>query len=169
MQKALGGMLDAIPLHGPELIRKWQAELNAYPDKLRDAMVQQHLAFFPLWGLQDRLEPRDATIWVHQVLVENAQNMLAILAGLNRLYFSTFQFKRMQRFVQKMEIVPVNFADRVEALFHTGATDAAQELEGLVDETLALVAQHMPHIDITRARSRIGWRHRAWEVQNLDR
>jgi hypothetical protein len=168
MQKALGGMQDAIPLHGEALIRKWQAELREYPDTLRDAMVQQHLAFFPLWGLHERIEPRDATIWVHQVLVENAQNLLALLAGLNRLYFSTFQFKRMQRFVNKMEIAPANFAERLEAVFHTGAADASQKLEGLVDETLALVAQHMPHIDITRAHSRIGWRHRAWQIQDLD-
>ena len=164
IQKALGGMQEALPLYGEALIRQWQSTLSQYPDALRDAMVREHLSFFPLWGLQDRLEVRDATIWVHQVLVENAYNLLAVLAGLNRRYFSNFQFKRMQRFVKTLQIVPVDFGQRTEALFHTRAEDAALELEKLVQETLDLLDQHMPHIDTKAARARIGWRHRAWDI-----
>ncbi len=166
-QKALGGMEEAIPLHGADLIQKWKTTLEQYPDALRDAMIQQHMAFFPLWGLQDRLEPRDATLWVHQVLVENSYNLLAVLAGLNRLYFSQFQFKRMHRYIDKMQIKPDNFAERIEQLFQSGAMDAAQQMEHLVDETLALVAEHAPHIDVTRGRARIGWRHLAWKIEEL--
>ena len=43
--------------------------------------------------------------------------LIAVLAGLNRLYFTTFQFKRTQRFIDEMDIKPDRLAQRIEALF----------------------------------------------------
>ncbi|HEV7235478.1 MAG TPA: hypothetical protein VGN15_04805, partial [Ktedonobacteraceae bacterium] len=75
-QKALSGMLEAIPLYGEELIQNWQTRLANYPDTLAQAMVKHHLAVFPVWGIQDRMTTRDATIWCYQLLVEGAYNIL---------------------------------------------------------------------------------------------
>src|SRR5262249_18535185 len=47
MQKALSGLLEAIPLHGGELIARWQARAAADPDTLAEAMVKAHLRFYP--------------------------------------------------------------------------------------------------------------------------
>ena len=161
-QKALGGMAEAIPLYGEDLIRKWQATLAAYPDALAMAMVQQHLVFYAVWGLLDRMEMRDATIWFNQMLVDNAHALLGTLAGLNHLYFSNFQFKRTRHFIEKMTIAPPNFADRLEALFHSYPANAAADLEVLVRETVGLVEAHMPQVDTTRARRRLGWKPERW-------
>lgn len=49
LQKAVEGILDGIPLHGPELIGGWWARAADYPDSLRRAMIERHWRFFPLW------------------------------------------------------------------------------------------------------------------------
>jgi predicted nucleotidyltransferase len=162
LQKALGGMLDALPLYGELLIRQWQAKLAAYPDALAQAMVRHHLAFFPLWGIQERMAVRDATIWMYQLLAETANNLLGVLAGLNRRYFSSFQFKRTQRFIAQLELVPPRLADRLEAAFHADLAVAVQIIEELVRETIALVEHHMPQIDTARIRQQLDWRQQPW-------
>ena len=144
-QKALQGVLDALPLHGDHLIAGWKTRLGAYPDALARRMVEHHLAFFPLWRVPDR----DATVWRMEETVKAAQNVLAVLAGLNRLYFSTFQFKRMRRFVAKMALAPTDLADRIERLFAPGS---AEELRRLIADTVALVEARMPEVDTGRVR-----------------
>jgi len=168
VQKALGGMAEAIPLYGEALVREWQAKLAAYPESLAEAMVQHHLAFYPLWGYHDRMRTRDATIWLTGMLVENAHALIGTLAGLNHLYFSSFQFKRTHHFVEKMSIAPPDFADRLEALFHADAATTAEQCAGLVGEVITLVEEHMPQIDTSRARRRLGWKPQGWTpVENM--
>lgn len=162
-QKALGGLLDALPLHGEELISSWQNRLADYPDALAQAMVNHYLNFFPLWGLQQRFASRDTTIWFYQQLVESAHHLLGILAGLNRRYYSPFQFKRTGRFIAHLDLAPPNLAERLEATFHLDPATSASLLEELVSETVALVEQQMPQIDTARARQWLGWRQQPWE------
>jgi hypothetical protein len=164
LQKALSGTLTCIPLFGDAWIEKWKAIARNYPDALALAMVEKHLNFFPLWGLQGRMSTRDATLWMQQSVLEGSHNILAILAGLNRVYFSTFQFKRMHDFVAELRIAPEDLAARIEALCHAPASVAASALEELVQETLALVRAHMPQVDTTKAGRRIGWRQKPWDI-----
>lgn len=163
LQKAFGGLLEAVPLYGEPLIRDWQAKLKAYPDTLAEAMVNHYLTFFPLWGLQERLAVRDATIWVHEMLVDIAQHLLGTLAGLNRCYYSPFQFKRLHRFAAQLELAPARFADRLDAIFSMDMVSAAGQAEELVRETVTLVEQHMPQIDTSRVRRRLDWRESSWQ------
>lgn len=165
MQKALSGILICIPLYGEELIQKWKAKAANYPDALAQAMVERHLQFFPLWGLQqDYFATRDATLWQHQILVEAAQNILGVLSGLNRLYYSTFQFKRMGKFIEKMNIVPDNLSLRLESLFHTPTYSAANVLQELVRETVELVELHMPQVDTSQVRQKLDSKRQAWKL-----
>lgn len=166
IQKALGGFEDAIPLYGGDLIAQWQQRLASYPDALREAMVRHSLAYPAIWALHDRLETRDGTIWRMEMMVSVAHNLLGTLAGLNRRYFSPFQFKRMHRYAEKLTIAPPDFADRLEAAFHSEPGAAELALEALARETVELVEQHMPQIDTSRARKRIGWRPQAWTMEN---
>jgi hypothetical protein len=160
--KALEGTLNCQALYGDESIARWQAQIRAYPDALAEAMVKKYLAFFPVWGLDHHFATRDATLWYYQIMVEAAQNLVGVLAGLNRLYFTTFQFKRTGRFVNAMTIAPDNLAARLELLFQTDRWQALAELERLVAETVALVEVHMPTVDTTPAKRRLGWRQTAW-------
>ncbi len=162
LQKALSGMLQAIPLHGELLVRQWQARLADYPEALARTMVEHYLAVFPLWGLQDYIASRDATIWVHEVLVETAHHLLGVLSGLNRQYYSSFQFKRLHHFVARLNITPPHFADRLEALFRADIATAAAHVEELVREMVRLVDEHMPQVDTSHLRAQLDWRHQAW-------
>lgn len=162
MQKAVGGTLDGIPLYGDELILGWKARAAAYPEGLARKMVETHLVVFPMWYVQARVGERDAVLWRYQILVEAVQNLLAVLAGLNRLYFSAFQPKRVGKLVARMAIAPQGLAGRLDALFALPVGEAALELERLVDEVTRLVQEHMPEVDVTAARARLGTRHQAW-------
>ena len=163
LQKALSGMLEAIPLYGEALVQQWQGTLSHYPDALAQAMVKHYLAIVPVWGIQERMQPRDATIWLNQLLVEASYHLLGILAGLNHLYYTSFQFKRMHHFIAQMEIAPPDLATRLEALFHSDIAIAATQLEKLVQEVVALVEQHMPEVDVSSLRNKIGWRQQSWQ------
>jgi hypothetical protein len=162
-QKALSGVLEAIPLHGELLVQLWQAKIAAYPDALARAMVNHYLNFFPLWGLRDSLLTRDATVWVQKMFTEAAENVLGVLAGLNHVYYSPFQLKRMHRLLGKMSIQPPRCGDRIDALFVGDVTKALAVFEPLVEETIGLVESYMPQIDTTRAKRRLGWRQTVWE------
>jgi hypothetical protein len=162
IQKAIQGMAEGTALHGESLFRGWQARLSEYPEALARAMVEKHLQFFPVWYLQGRLTSRDATLWLNQVMVESAQNLLAVLAGLNREYYSTFQFKRASRFIGKLRVAPPNLATRLESLFAGDRAAAIGELESLVGETISLVEALMPEIDTSGVRARLGQREQPW-------
>lgn len=163
IQKALSGMKEAIPLYGEPLIRQWQSKIASYPDALAEAMVKHFLTFFPVWGMSNYFMARDTTWWLHQILVEAEEHMLGVLAGLNHLYFSSFQFKRMHRFVRQMHILPADLAARLDALLYEEPATAIAHVKELVLEIVALVEQHMPAFDTTEVRKSLNFQHRAWE------
>jgi hypothetical protein len=51
-------------------------------------MVERHWNFFPLWYYGDAMAARDTELWRLDMLLDAAFNLLAVLAGLNRLYFA---------------------------------------------------------------------------------
>ena len=162
-QKALSGMLDCIPLHGEELIQKWKSRIANYPDELAKAMVAKHLDFFPIWAVGEQLDARDTTLFQHQICLEAGQNILGVLAGLNRLYYSTFQFKRMKQFIARMNIAPENFYVRLESIYHQEPLTVASQLKELVAETVELVELHMPEIDTSKVRRSLARQPRIWK------
>ena len=163
LHKAMSGTLECVAVHGEALIDRWKERIRAYPDGLARAMVEKRLQIFPVWYVQDALDGRDATLWHFQIRVETAYALLGILAGLNRLYFTTFQFKKMRRFVAEMRVKPERIADRLEELFQQTPAAAAKSLEELTGEVLALVEREMPDVDITRMQRRVGGRRPRWE------
>jgi hypothetical protein len=167
--KVMSGTLIGIPLYGEPLIQQWKARVANYPDGLARRMVEHYLKFVPIWGMQEKLARRDTTLWYHQILVESAQNLLGVLSGLNHLYYSTFQFKRMSRFIEQMEVAPENLAERLESLFHHEAPVAVDRLEVLVRETIKLVEIHMPQVDTSSAKRKIGWRQQPWKLSESNR
>ncbi len=163
IMKGMSGILIGIPLYGETLIQQWKAKVANYPDGLAQRMVEHYLKFFPIWGMQEKLARRDTTLWYYQILVESAQNLLGVLSGLNRLYYSTFQFKRMGKFIEQMSIAPTNLTSRLESLFRAEPHVAANQIEQLVRETLDLVDTYMPQVDTSSVRRKVGWRQQPWQ------
>jgi predicted nucleotidyltransferase len=161
LQKAVDGILDGIPLHGPELIERWRERAADYPDSLRRAMIERHWRFFPLWYVDRQVAERDALLWRQEILVNAAFDLLAVLAALNRLYFTRFQLKRMRKLVGRMRLAPPDLADRLERLVADGE-GAVRELERLVAETQALVVAELPDLEL-RLRQPVGARREPWD------
>lgn len=152
LQKVCSGLSDCLPLYGEPIIARWKARVADYPEPLAKAMVEQHLSFFAIWSSYSWLAPRDITPFLYQTLVEAVFNILGVLAGLNRLYFSSFQLKRTGQFVAKMKIAPPHLSERITQILRDPPENAVLVLKELVQETVALVEQEMPDIDTSRAR-----------------
>lgn len=163
LQKALLGMLDCIPVYGEKLISEWKSQIANYPPALAHKMVEKHLNFFPIWDLQEHLAARDTTLFQHQIRLEAGQNLLGVLAGLNRLYYSTFQFKRMKQFIAEMTVAPDNLYMRLESLYHQEPLSTANKLKELIAETVELVELHLPEIDTAKVRRSLERQQRIWK------
>lgn len=165
VHKELMGLGEGRPLYGDELIREWQARAATFPEGLRQAMVEHYLQkLFPLWYSETHVSQRDARLWVQQELVQGAFSILGVLAGLNRCYFSPFQFKRAHQFVAGLALAPADLADRLEALFAVPPAPAIAQLEQLVAETLALVDEHLPNAHTGALRHSPGAREQPWRA-----
>lgn len=145
--KIMSGLFEGLPLFGAELIERWRRKAD-YTEELQRATIEKRWKFFPWWYFEERLRARDATAWRYDVLVQSAYGIVGVLAALNRLYFSTFEFKRAGKFISRLEVAPVNLAARLNALFDSDERRSTAELERLVAETQALVAERFPDIDL---------------------
>jgi len=166
LQKALSGTLTALPLYGDELVRGWKAKAVDYPDALARAMVEKYLNVFPVWTMPERFLERDATLWLHQILVEAEQNLLGVLAGVNRLYYTTFQFKRQDAFVAQMRIAPPDLSSRLKGLLVAEPAAAIGQLQELVRQVVEIVEGEMPGVDTAGIRRQLGFRVQPWAAVN---
>lgn len=164
LHKKILGLQGGVPLHGAELIHRWQARLADFPDGLARTMVEHYLGqIFPMWFYQDMLAQRDTVLWQQQLLVECAHSILGILAGLNRRYYSPFQFKRMRQFIAGLRIAPDHLAEQLEGLFDP-SVPAASRATALVRATLDLVDQHRSDVNTTTIRDQLDQRQRTWTI-----
>jgi predicted nucleotidyltransferase len=147
-QKFLLGLAEGVPLYGEPLIEQWQRRLANYPEAFREEMIRRYWNFFPLWYYGEAMALRDSELWRLDALLDGAFNLLGVLAGLNRLYFARFEFKRMRKLAAKMELAPPALIDRLEELFRLPADEAAQRFGQLVEETRQLVASELPDLEL---------------------
>ena len=162
--EGIEGLLRGIPLYGADIIEQWQLRARSYPEGLAKAMIQSNLKFFPIWRVRDWVAARDMSLCVYETFVDSSYRIISILAGLNRVYFSAFRFKRQHQFIRQLGIAPDNLAARTERLFKLGYELAIAELEQLVDETVTLVEAHMPGIDTSQVRRELGKRRAPWAM-----
>jgi hypothetical protein len=163
LPKVAVGIAEGLTLYGDDVVECWRRRLEAYPDGLRRAMVERYWRFMPLWYYSDAVDVRDAELWRLDMLLEAAFNLLGVLAGLNRLYFTRFELKRMRVFTGRMELAPADLPERLESLFRLPPRAAADELERLVDETGALVKAEFPDLELP-LRFAVGARQQQWRV-----
>jgi predicted nucleotidyltransferase len=157
--KVVMGLLEGRPLRGAERIDRWREQAR-YRDEYQRAVIERHWKIFPLWAYEDYFRGRDAPLWRRQVLLQAAFDLLAVLAALNRVYFTDFEVKRTREFVEKLELAPPNLAERLERLLLPGTSPA--ELESLVAETQALLAEHLPDVQLPPLRRAVGERLQPW-------
>ncbi|MHB8647987.1 MAG: hypothetical protein ACYDAR_19570 [Thermomicrobiales bacterium] len=149
----VGGILDALPLFGAEIVAGWQARAAAYPDALAEAVVRDHLKFWPHQVLSKRIVPRDAPLFFRTAVMDDAKTLLAALSGLNRLY-PQLEFKRLHAYVARMNVAPPDLATRLNQVLTAEPLTAIALLRTLIEETFVLIERHMPTVDTAEARRR---------------
>jgi len=152
--KIAEGLLKAQPLIAAERLEGWRTKVAAFPPELGDAMMRHYLAEPTQWRWFGLMLHRDAQLWSRELLIQACYRMFGVLAGLNRCYFTTFQFKRVHRFAAQLAIAPPNLTDRIEALLVAPLPEAFTLLYALDGEVLALLAAHAPQIDLSPAQER---------------
>jgi hypothetical protein len=151
-QLVAGGFLDGIALYGEDWIAAWQARLAHYPDGLAAAMVRKHLRFQTYWVLEKMGHDRDEWLFFYEALLEAEQNILGILCGLNRLYHPG-KVKGIAWTIGKLAIKPPDLLPRLEQILRGDSSLAIGRLRELLEETLALVDDHMPEVSTVRTRT----------------
>jgi len=145
--KAAIGLQEGMSLYGDDLIAKWKRRA-AYPESLRRREVQRNLGFFPIWKIDDHLAARDAELFRRQMLLDGAYRVVSVLSALNRVYFSTFQFKRTGAHFEQMALKPERVSERLDRVANAEPSAAAEELRRLVEETRAIVKREMPDLEV---------------------
>lgn len=166
VQKALYGLLHCVPIHGCELVSKWQDIARQYPEPLARKMVEENLDIPALWKFVGGLETRNASIWMYDMLVEGSYKLLSILAGLNRVYFCTFQLKRLDAVSQGFKLAPPDFQARLERVFAGSLQEGMEQFRDLVSETLDLVEAEYPDMDTAALRRKLGARPIVWDYEH---
>ena len=141
-----------IPLHGEEIIRRWKARAQAYPDPLAARNIADAIAHFDA-GHLDLHAHRDNPTLVYEGVAGLQKRMFLVLLALNRAYFPTFKW--MYRVLEAMRLKPANVGARCRQAFQSPPAEAVRDTLGLLGETLDLIDRHAPQVDTAEARQRL--------------
>jgi predicted nucleotidyltransferase len=151
-QRKVGGILDAIPFYGKELVEQWQIKAAKYPDGLAQAMVKKHLRFYPCISYPEKVShQRGDVLFLYESFLSWTKSLMGVLMGLNRLY-DRGELKWADRFIGRMQVVPLDFSTRIKRCFQEEPIAAIKQFHSLIEETFRLVEMHMPEIDTKEAR-----------------
>lgn len=152
LQKTLGGFLDSFPLYGEELVSQWKERIAGYPDEVGIKTISRNLGFFWHGCILNQGLKRGDVLFFYDALCMSMKRLLAILAGLNKRYFSPIEPRWIEYELSCMTIKPKNMWVRMKSLFEVDREIAIEILEELITEVMELVEQHAPGVDLTRAR-----------------
>lgn len=154
LHKLCEGVAKAEPLAGAAALAAAQARVRDFPEGLARAMAAHWLGQVTPWRAIAQIVHRDALVWSRELQVQAAHRLLGALAGLNGRYFTTFQFKRMGRFVDALAQRPPAFGARLAAVLLTPPDAGFAVLHALEAEVTELVAARWPDLDLSAVRQR---------------
>jgi hypothetical protein len=140
------------PLYGADLIERWRARTDPYPEALAHAMVAQHLEFRPRY-LMEMLAARNDVLMLHRCLVEVEQLIMDVLMGVNRVYAPHPYHKWLDWEIGQLKHTPPDLNRRLRWILTAEPRAAVDQLHQLIEETLELVERHLPAFDTSAARA----------------
>lgn len=143
---SIAGFLTSLPLLGGEAVDVWKDRLAQYPDEVALKVVRQHRRFFVPGYLLNQAYKRGDVLAYYDGLCLMLKNVLNILAGLNRVYFSTDEPRWIAYYLDRMAIKPDDTWGRMRRVLSGGAEEAVGVLESLMVDTITLIEEHMPEL-----------------------
>ncbi|HOU15670.1 MAG TPA: DUF4037 domain-containing protein [Anaerolineae bacterium] len=148
-----------IPLYGEAIIQGWKAQAAHYPETLALKNIQQHLAAFDAAQLVVVAHRDNPTVF-YATISRLQEAMFLVLLALNRLYFPTFKW--MYQVLPTMQVKPVDVERRFRQAFTVPYAEAIVDTTRLLAETVVLVEQHFPQLDMTAVHRRLSYARRAY-------
>lgn len=150
----LSGIVHGQALHGAERIADWQRQLADLPASFGESLVQSNLCFPPVAVLRDMGAGRRDYALVYELLMESVKRLANIWCGLNGV-IPPGKLKSLERLQARLPIAPARLADRLRYLWVLPPEEAVDLFYQLVEETLALIEQHLPALDTIQSRQRL--------------
>ena len=157
----IAGIVDAVPIHGAEHIREWQARAAQYPEELAVAVVNRHAQIDHFWRWEMWHARSDNLMMLYQSFAEVQQQLLHVLLGINRVYY--FGFKWLDVVDRRLQHKPADLVHRLRRVYVGAPAECARELAALVEETYDLVEQQLPAVDVARLRAIFRYRRPVWD------
>jgi hypothetical protein len=126
------------------VIGEWKQRLRVYPPKLKQAVLRKHLGSARYWRQDyhyaNKVRRGDA-VFLAGLTSRLVHDLIQILFALNETYY--VGDGQNLNFVEKFNIKPDGFADRVKAILYPAASDDLfqrqyDSLAGLIDEVVGL-------------------------------
>lgn len=164
----MSAVRDGIPLHGDDLLHAWQRRVAAYPVELAIKIIQENLWFGP-WFCAESYAGRDDILVLNQHFLWIEQNMLQILAALNRFYYPSPEHKWTNELISGMKLSPPDLASRLKQVFRVEPLEGWHRLKALIYETLDLVELHLPEVNTvslfeSHPEVNVTWARKRWDV-----
>jgi len=128
----LSDLTVMVPLDDPfDIIARWKSQVATYPPRLRQAIVNHHLAAAGFWPENfhylSAIERQDV-IYATGIVQQVVHNLVQVLFGLNEVYFPGD--KRLDVAMAHLPRQPANLCERIHALLFPGTPATADVLRG---------------------------------------
>jgi hypothetical protein len=144
---SMSGFLTSEPLFGGGLVRQWKERISEYPDELAENVVRANRRFFVPGYLLNQAHGRGEALAFADGRCQMLKNLLSILAGLNRVYFSAEEPRWIEHYLGLMECKPDDAWERVRSVLSLDGEEAVAALESLMLDVLGLIGKHMPQVN----------------------
>jgi hypothetical protein len=156
-QLRLAALQNSIPLRGQDLVHRWRDKIANYPDALAEKIIRDNVDFGG-WNSVEMCFARGDLLLAYDLLTKVQKEVMAVLLALNRTYMGHPHGKWLAHFAAGMQHKPSRFAERMLYALRAGSVQGAREMDGVIEETFALVEQQFPQIDLTEIKQDVRFR-----------
>ncbi len=155
LQELVAVIQEGVPLHGHDLLDRWQESSRDYPEELALRMVTENISGIGrlLTTQLGWIETQD-WLCLQNGFLQIGRRLLLCLMGLNRAWAFTDNpnFKGLKPFTDRLQLKPDRFAERLGESMQGSAHDGIRSFADLSEEVLELVELHMPSVETPRER-----------------
>lgn len=161
-------LVDGWDVTGSERRGGWRRRLVDYPDGLASAVATRELQIDQGWWLVDALAAREDLVALNAVVGRMRSRIVRVLLALNRRYLIDPRPKWVRRTIESLPLQPAGAALLWSRSSEREARDDVGPVQQLWEETLDLVVERIPGVDVDTARRWFRHRRGPWQPPNAN-